>query len=200
MLLKCRGMGYLASFDQDLFLLLNGLHAGWLDPVMVLISGRLTWLPLYALLLFMVWRRWGWRGLVTFGVSVGVLIALADQGSVLIKNWVQRPRPCHVEAWQGLVHLPSGRCGGAFGFVSSHASNVFALALLFSLLMRRRWVWWGMFGWALLVSYSRIYLGVHYPGDVVCGAILGLLISLCGYVALQRLPLRDAWQLNFTNR
>lgn len=183
-------METLLTIDRELFLLLNGLHAAWLDPIMAFCSGKITWIPLYLLLLYAVWRRLSWKGLLVFLLAAGLMVLLADQGSVLIKNLVQRPRPCHAPELAGLVHLPNGRCGGAYGFVSSHASNVFALALLASLVVRNSLWTCGLFLWAVLVSYSRIYMGVHYPGDVLCGALLGLVAGTIAWAIFRLLRRR----------
>ncbi|MBK9290976.1 MAG: phosphatase PAP2 family protein [Bacteroidetes bacterium] len=161
--------------DQWLFLLLNGLHHPVIDPVMVFFSKRFGWIPLYLLLLVGLIRYKRWETLQILLLTV-LLIALTDQLSVWIKFEVARPRPCHEAMLQPLIHLPGGSCGGQFGFVSSHAANTFGLAFWMMVLYRPhlRWVGTTMFVWAAMVSYSRIYLGVHYPGDIIFGALTGI--------------------------
>jgi undecaprenyl-diphosphatase len=110
-------------------------------------------------------------------LTIIIAVTLSDQISVLIKNSVHRLRPCHEPSLEGMVHLVKGYCGGLYGFVSSHASNSFMVAMLCLLLIRRWWFTWFIIIWALVIGYSRIYLGVHYPGDVICGSILGMLIG-----------------------
>ncbi|HEY5124915.1 MAG TPA: phosphatase PAP2 family protein, partial [Ignavibacteria bacterium] len=105
----------------------------------------------------------------------------ADQSSVLVKNLVQRLRPCYDPALKGLVHLVNGECGGLFGFVSSHATNSFDVALLSLLFIKKRWYSISIIIWALVIGYSRIYLGVHFPGDVLCGSLLGAFIGWSMY-------------------
>jgi undecaprenyl-diphosphatase len=100
-------------------------------------------------------------------------ITLSDQLSVILKNLAQRLRPCHEPALTGMVHLFNNECGGLYGFVSSHASNSFMVALLSLSFIKKRWFSVFIIFWALIVGYSRIYLGVHYPGDVLSGSILG---------------------------
>lgn len=173
-------IAWLLEADQAFFLFLNGLHHPWLDPVMVFISGKFSWLPLYLLLLFFIIRQYGWES-VRILLFIALLISMSDQLSVkAFKLVFERLRPCHEPELQGLIHLASGRCGGSFGFVSSHAANSFALASFVFLLFKTNWKYTGMFafGWAAVVSYSRIYLGVHYPADILGGALLGI---ACGY-------------------
>ncbi len=169
----------LKQWDEAIFLFLNGLNHPVLDSLMVFISGKLEWLPLYLLLLYFVIRQYKWNS-IRLLIFVAVLISLSDQVSVkLFKDVFMRPRPCHEPHLQELIHLVSGKCGGRFGFVSSHAANSFSLALFMVYALRPgvRWIGLMLWPWAIIVSYSRIYLGVHYPGDVLVGAMLGLLVG-----------------------
>ena len=132
-----------------------------------------------------------------------LVITLADQTSVhLFKNVFQRLRPCHEPALENLVHLVNNKCGGQYGFISSHAANTFGLALLTLLWIKKRWFTALMITWALLVAYSRVYLGVHYPLDVMVGGIWG---AGCGWLVfllfrwtLSKLPL--SWWIVTMNR
>ena len=114
-------------------------------------------------------------------LGIILLIICSDQiSSSVFKPLFERPRPCHNEAIKDLVYLPNGHCGGAYGFISSHSCNVFALASFITLLLKKHYkkIALVMFTWATLVAYSRIYMGVHYPGDVIAGAAVGLIIGV----------------------
>jgi len=140
------------------------------------ISGKLIWVPLYLAILVTMGIKYKRKFLVIL-LLIAIAATFSDQASVMIKNMVQRLRPCHDPALEGLVHLFNGECGGLYGFVSSHATNSFDVALLSLLFIKRRWFSVFIVVWALVVGYSRIYLGVHYPGDVICGSVLGSLIG-----------------------
>jgi undecaprenyl-diphosphatase len=151
-----------------------------MDPVMYAISGRIIWIPLYLAILVYLGITYKRRFLIIL-IFIILAATLADQSSVLIKNIVHRLRPCHEPALAGLVHILKGECGGVYCFVSSHATNSFDVALLSLLFIKKRWYSISIVIWALVIGYSRIYLGVHYPGDVICGSVLGAFIGWSMY-------------------
>lgn len=170
------------ELDQALFFFLNGLHAPWLDPIMYYASEKWTWIPLYAFLLALMIRAWGWKSLWWL-LAVAVAVTLADQiTSGLMKPYFERFRPSRDPAFaDGLVHIVNEYRGGRFGFASSHAANSFSIATLLYLVLKPHYRYTGwLFVFAAFVSYSRIYLGVHYPGDILAGGLIGI---ACGWVA-----------------
>lgn len=165
------------ELDTSLFLFLNGLNSPFWDPIMLAFSGNVVWIPLYLSLVYLMIKRHGLKGLLLL-VGVAVVVTMADQLSVhLFKSVFERLRPCHNPDIKDLVHMVNGRCGGKFGFVSSHAANTFGVATFLVVWFKRKWFTISLLIWAAVVSYSRIYLGVHYPADIVCGALFG---AACG--------------------
>lgn len=173
---------FLKNIDTQLFLFFNGIHGPIGDFVMYWLSDKYIWVALYAFLLYLLFRYYGKKAFILV-VLVALLITISDQVSVhLFKNVFQRLRPCHEPALEGMVYT-LGRCGGKFGFISSHASNSFAIAVFMALLLWKnlRIMAIIMLVWAAMVSYSRVYLGVHYPGDILVGGIVGALEALMVY-------------------
>ncbi|MCL2726822.1 MAG: phosphatase PAP2 family protein [Bacteroidales bacterium] len=167
----------LLEFDRWLFLLINGAHTSWLDSVMVAFSAHYTWIPIYLLLLFLFFRNHSLkRALLAIG-AVLLCFMHTDRTSVLLfKDVFCRLRPTYEPTLEGMVHLLERR-GGLYGFVSSHAANLFGLSTLSCLIIRKKWLNWTLFTLISLVGYSRIYVGKHYPFDVLCGALWGMLIG-----------------------
>ncbi len=163
----------LNAVDQQLLLFLNGLHTGFFDFFMYWMSDRFIWFPFYLFLIILLVVKYKKHSILLL-VLLGATIAAADQSSVFIKNLVMRPRPCHNEDIRMMVHLVKDHCGGPYGFVSSHSTNVFALAaFLIPFFRDRRWFKPLILVWAAVIAYSRVYLGVHYPGDILFGGLLG---------------------------
>jgi len=172
-------MEYLNQVDTQLFLLINGSHNAFFDPIMFWLSDKLFWIPMYLLIISLMIRRYKMRGVLML-LFIGIVIALCDQtASGLLKNTVQRLRPSHEPSLAGLIYLSKAGPGGLYGFASSHAANVFGLAtfLCFVLDSKFSYLKYWLFFWASLVAYSRIYNGVHYPGDVLVGSFIGIIFG-----------------------
>ena len=164
------------QFDRELFLFLNSFYSDFWDTIMLLVTRKETWYPFYAVILFFILKNYKskWWLVVLF---LGLTILLSDQISVFLKETIQRLRPVHNPEIQHMVHNVL-RKGGSYSFVSSHAANSFALLVFSSRLFRNKGYHALLLFWALLFSYSRIYSGVHYPLDIVGGALLGWLIGI----------------------
>ncbi|MGK9126151.1 phosphatase PAP2 family protein [Olivibacter sp. SA151] len=167
----------LKQFDTELFLAINGKHNAFFDTIMYWASDKLFWIPFYAVIVFFLVRIYK-KFTIYILLAITVTITLCDQtASGLFKNLVKRFRPSHEPTLAGLVHLSEAGPGGKYGFVSSHSANAFGLVtfLFFLLPAKYNWLKIILLFWALLVSYSRIYNGVHYPFDILGGAVVGVL-------------------------
>ncbi|MCG8411171.1 MAG: phosphatase PAP2 family protein [Bacteroidales bacterium] len=183
---------YLNQLDTTIFKFINGIHSPVWDEIMWWISGTKSWIPLYIVIIGFIVYKFRWRALISL-ICIALVVTLADQISVkAFKEVFERLRPCHNPSLQSIVHLVHNKCGGQYGFVSSHAANTFAIAVFLSKLFNKKGFTWFILIWALVVSYSRIYLGVHYPFDILCGAILG---SIIGYLVYS---LHQVLQRNFS--
>lgn len=179
-------MDQIIEWDQQLFLMLNRLHAAWLDPVMFQMSKTQFWLPLHFIIIYLLFKQFeirAWWVLLT----VAAVVLCADQlTSSFMKPFFERLRPTHEPALQGLVHIVNDYRGGRYGFASSHAANTAGAATLLILMMRVRYRWiWLVALWTIIVSYTRIYLGVHYPGDIIVGWLAGILFGWLGFIVLR---------------
>jgi len=174
------------TWDSDLFQLINQAHQPWLDQPMVIISGKLTWIPLYAFLIYRLYKEHKSKVWETILYLISTVIFADQVSSSILKPLFKRLRPCHVEAFQSWIHLPDG-CGGLYGFCSSHSANAFAVAIGFYLVTKNRLMRTILIVWATLIAYSRIYLGAHYPLDVIMGAIVGGIGSFTLFQAYAKL-------------
>lgn len=166
---------YLIDIDSDALLAVNGLHNAFQDAFWWMVSAKWSSLLLMLALFWILMRQNRRHALLVLAMLV-LAVLIADQvSSGLIKHLVERLRPTHDPSLDNMVHIVNGYRGGMYGFVSSHAANFFAAATLLSFITRHRLVLFSLTAWALLQCYSRIYLGVHYPGDILGGIIVGVL-------------------------
>lgn len=205
------------DFDHQLFLDLNFDGGPCMDRLMLTVSGTAMWLPLYALILWLVWRRSGWRGVIIFTVLMIAALALADMVSGMFKSngvlggllpgFEPRWRPMFTPSLEGLeiapdslralrmagtpgdwtVHVPVEAVSGRYGTVSAHAATIVALTVLSAAAIRRRWFTALMLFCTVLICYSRIYLGKHFPMDLVWGTLVGAALGWAAYLAYRKL-------------
>lgn len=180
-------MNPIIQADRQLFQLLNGQGPPWLDPWMTTLSSIWVWIPLVAYLLYAIVTNNKWKTSLFFLLTLLLTYLLTEQLSVQVfKDGVQRLRPCHEPTLSETIRLVAKRCGGQYGFVSTHASNAFGLITTGALILKNRWFTLCGLLWAIAVSYSRIHLGVHYPGDVLGGMILGSLTGFSIFVLAKK--------------
>ncbi|GGH46167.1 phosphoesterase [Mangrovimonas yunxiaonensis] len=171
----------LLQFDTDLFLYLNKLGTETWDGFWMFYTTKFNWIPFYAVLLYFIFKQENRKMFVVILLLVVAMVTFTDQVTNLFKHGLMRPRPCHEEALQSLMRLVKPYCGGKYGYFSGHASNSMAVAIFSGLLLRKRFknVIWMMIVWSIAMGYSRIYIGVHYPLDVLSGLVFG---ALSGYM------------------
>lgn len=210
--------------DHNLFLALNFDGGAFMDRLMLTVSGTAMWLPLYALILWLVWRRGGWRNVVVFTLLMVAALVLSDMVSGIFKHngvlgglmpgFEPRWRPMFTPSLEGLdiapdslralrmagtpgdwtVHVPVEAVSGRYGTVSAHAATIVALAVLSASVIRRRWFTWLMVLCTLVICYSRIYLGKHFPMDLVWGTLVGVILGWGAYLAYRRLTRKKELQ------
>ncbi len=181
-------MEELLKLDEQVFLWLNGIHTPWLDPIMAILTKTMVWLPLYFVLIFLLvkdYKKGSW--LILLGLIISIL--LTDQiTSSLMKPFFERLRPSHEPSLANAIHLVNDERGGMYGFASSHAANTFGVAIFVWLALHKSYkLIFLIFVWATIMSYSRIYLGLHYPGDILTGALIGITVGLSCFIAVDKI-------------
>lgn len=190
---------FLQAIDNDIMLALNQWHTPYWDKFMSAFSGKIIWAPMYATIIYILFRNLNWKSALCFSLAIILAIAAADMTCArLIRPFAERLRPSNLEnPISSMVHIVDGYRGGAYGFPSCHAANSFALASFIALLFRNRALGWFIFIWATLNSYTRLYLGVHYPGDLLVGAIIGSTIGIIVYKVSSTLVERHKLTLEY---
>jgi len=176
----------LLTYDTELFLCLNNLGSEPWDGFWLIVTEKWSSIPLYVILLYLIYRHYGVKGTLIVLVAVALMITATDQLANLFKYSIQRPRPCRVEALQEHMRFIAEGCG-RFGFFSAHAASSMATAVFLGLALRKyyKYLPFLLLFWAVIIAYSRIYLGVHYPLDMICGMFFGGMLGF-GFYKLQQ--------------
>jgi len=178
----------LLEYDTQLFLYLNNLGSDTWDNLWLIITDKFTFVPLYAILLFLIYKKFGAKPLLVFVIVVALMITFTDQITNMFKRGFQRPRPCRAEGLGDLVRMVAKHCS-KYGFFSGHSSNSMSAAVFAGLALRSHYknLIFVLLFWSVIVAYSRIYVGVHYPVDIVCGLAFGALSGFMFYKLSQYL-------------
>lgn len=164
--------------DKQAMIFLNNLGSSTFDPFWILVSEKWFWIPLYVVFLYFLYKNFNKKSLFYILLFVALGITASDQIANIFKFGFERLRPCHDPSLEGL--LREVKCGGKFGFYSAHSSNSFFVATYLTILLGKKikQLPYFLFVWAAIVAYSRVYLGMHFPGDIIIGAIMGILLAL----------------------
>lgn len=164
--------------DKQAMIFLNNLGSSTFDPFWILVSEKWFWIPLYVIFLYFLYKNFTKKSLFYILLFVALGITASDQIANIFKFGFERLRPCHDPSLEGL--LREVKCGGKFGFYSAHSSNSFFVATYLTMLLGKKikQLPYFLFVWAAIVAYSRVYLGMHFPGDIIVGAIMGILLAL----------------------
>jgi undecaprenyl-diphosphatase len=164
----------LLKYDTELFLCLNSMGSDTWDGFWLTVTAKWSSIPLYAALLYLVYKHFGVKATLIIIVSVALMITATDQLANLFKYGIQRPRPCQVEGLKDTMRFVADTCG-RYGYFSAHAASSMAAAVFLGLLLRTwyKYLPFLLLFWAVLIGYSRIYIGVHYPLDVITGMLFG---------------------------
>lgn len=164
--------------DKQAMIFLNNLGSSTFDPFWILVSEKWFWIPLYVIFLYFLYKNFNKKSLFYILLFIALGITASDQIANIFKFGFERLRPCHDPSLEGL--LREVKCGGKFGFYSAHSSNSFFVATYLTILLGKKikQLPYFLFVWAAIVAYSRVYLGMHFPGDIIVGAIMGILLAL----------------------
>ncbi|MBS7333410.1 MAG: phosphatase PAP2 family protein [Weeksellaceae bacterium] len=169
-------------FDWDVqnFLYFNNLGTEKWDNFWLIATEKETWIPLYIIFLILLYKKVGWKKTLLAGICIALMITCADQLTNVLKNGFQRLRPCHNPDIQGMFRAIGCEGRGKYGFTSAHASNHMAVAIFVGMVLRKYYSWliYALLIWALMIAYSRVYVGVHYTGDIFFGTLIGIFFGI----------------------
>lgn len=193
---------FLNDIDTQAFLWLNGPNTPFFDSFMKIFTGRFVWVPMYAAILLMLWRTARWPKMLFYLAGVVLAVTITDQVCAhLIRPAVERLRPSNLQnTLSSMAYIVDGYRGGRYGFPSCHAANSFAMSVFMALLVRRHAFSAFIIGWAVLNSYTRLYLGVHYPGDLLVGLVIGSVVGAGCYCLVRMVFDRHTTQHQLTAR
>jgi undecaprenyl-diphosphatase len=164
------------SIDTELFIFLNGLGSETYDGLWLIITKQTSWIPFFLFLLYLIYSKLGTKNTLYLLLFVAILLVFTDQITNLFKNSVQRLRPCNNPEINSFIRIVQSR--KSYSFFSGHAANTMAVATFLYLIFKRNFKYlWLLFLWPLIFAYSRIYLGLHYPLDIICGYLCGLILG-----------------------
>ena len=168
------------NWDVQNFLYFNNLGESRWDWFWLIVTQKETWIPLYLIFLFLLYKNFGWKKTLVAGICIALMITCADQFTNILKNYFQRLRPCHNPDIQGMFRGIDCEGRGKYGFTSAHASNHIAVALFVGTVLYKQYKWliYVLIVWALMIAYSRVYVGVHFTGDVFFGTLIGIIFGL----------------------
>lgn len=183
---------WIKEIDTNLLIFINSGHTPFLDSVWFYVSKFYISIPIYAWIIFLLFKKFSYKQAFLLLLLMILTVVVADKISVIgFKNVFMRYRPTHHEELKHIVHIVNNYRGGLYGFVSSHAANTFSFAIVASCIFQRKAISIIVILWAVLVSYSRIYLAAHYPADIACGAILGTTVAIIAYYTLAKRIMRN---------